>query len=177
MKIKQGTTKGWAYILLSMMLIGFALTLIGCTGKEIVTETVKTEYIDRYIHDTIRIDNLTQIIDSIRESVIESRRDCVVIVKDTSGNVINSSQWHFRDTNKELSHSKEKFDSVAYYRSIVDSLRRIKNDSTYITKVVEKELSLWDRTKIKFGGLAFVIVAATIIYLTWYIKRKDRQNI
>ena len=174
---KQGASTGWAYMLLSMMLIGFALTLIGCKGKEVVTESVRTEYVDKYIHDTIRIDNLTQIIDSIRESVIESRRDCVVIVKDTAGNVINSSQWHFRDTNKELSHSKEMFDSVAYYRSIVDSLRRIKQDSTYIEKVVEKELSLWDRTKIRFGGLAFIIVAATIIYLTWFIKRKDKQNI
>ena len=174
---KQGTSTGWAYMLLSMMLIGFALTLLGCKGKEIVTETVKTEYVDRYIHDTIRVDNLTQILDSIRESVIESRRDCVVIVKDTSGNVINSSQWHFRDTNKELSHSKEKVDSTAYFRSIVDSWRRIKNDSVYVKKEVEKELSLWDRTKIKFGGLAFAIVAATIIYLTWFIKRKDKQNI
>ena len=174
---KQGTTKGWAYMLLSMMLIGFALTLIGCKGKQIVTETVKTEYVDRLIHDTIRIDNLTQIIDSIRESVIESRRDCVVIIKDTAGNVINSSQWHFRDTNKELSHESTKVDSTAYYRSVIDSLRRIKNDSVYVEKVIEKQLSLWDRTKIKFGGLAFVIVAATIIYLTWFIKRKDRQNI
>ena len=174
---KQGTSIGWAYMLLSMMLIGFALTLIGCKGKEIVTETVRTEYIDRYVHDTIRVDNLTQILDSVYKSVIESRRDCVVIVKDTAGNVINSSQWHYRDTSKELSHSKEKFDSTAYYRSMVDSLRRIKQDSAYIEKVVEKELSLWDRTKIRFGGLAFIIVAATIIYLTWYTKRKDRQNI
>ena len=174
---KQGTSTGWAYMLLSMMLIGFALTLIGCKSKQIVTETVRTEYIDRYIHDTIRLDNLTQIIDSIRESVIESRRDCVIIVKDTAGNVINSSQWHFRDTNKELSHETTKVDSTAYYRSIVDSLRRIKQDSTYIEKVVEKELSLWDSIKIKFGGLAFAIVAATIIYLTWYVKRKDKQNI
>lgn len=174
---KQGTSTGWAYMLLSMMLIGFALTLIGCKGKEIVTETVKTEYVDRYIHDTIRVDNLTQILDSIRESVIESRRDCVVIVKDTAGNVINTAQWHYRDTNKELSHSKEKVDSTAYFRSVIDSLRRIKNDSTIITQYVEKKLSLWDSIKIKFGGLAFCIVAATIIYLTWYIKRKDRQNI
>ena len=173
----QGTSAGWAYMLLSMMLIGFALTLIGCKSKQIVTETVRTEYIDRYIHDTIRVDNLTQIIDSIRESVIESRRDCVIIVKDTAGNVINSSQWHFRDTNKELSHETTKVDSTAYFRSIVDSLRRIKQDSVYIKKEVEKELSLWDRTKIKFGGLAFAIVAATIIYLTWYVKRKDKQNI
>ena len=164
-------------MLLSMMLIGFALTLIGCKSKDIVTETVRTEYIDRYIHDTIRVDNLTQILDSVRESVIESRRDCVVIEIDTAGNVINTAQWHYRDTNKELSHSKEKVDSTAYFRSVIDSLRRIKQDSIYIKKEVEKELTLWDRTKIKFGGLAFCIVAATIIYLTWFIKRKDRQNI
>ena len=173
----QGTSTGWAYILLSMMLIGFALTLLGCKGKEIVTESVRTEYVDRYIHDTIRVDNLTQILDSIRESVIESVKDCVVIVKDTAGNVINTAQWHYRDTSKELSHSKEKVDSTAYFRSVIDSLRRIKNDSTIITQYVEKKLSLWDRTKIKFGGLAFTIVAATIIYLTWFIKRKDKQNI
>ena len=164
-------------MLLSMMLIGFALTLIGCKSKEIVTETVRTEYIDRYVHDTIRVDNLTQILDSVRESVIESRRDCVVITKDTAGNVINTAQWHFRDTSKELSHSKEKVDSTAYFRSVIDSLRRIKNDSTIITQYVEKKLSLWDSIKIKFGGLAFAIVAATIIYLTWYVKRKDKQNI
>ena len=160
-----------------MMLIGFALTLIGCKGKQVVTENVRTEYIDRYVHDTIHIGNLTQIIDSVRVSVTESVKDCVVIVKDTAGNVINKAQWHNRDTNKELSHSKEKVDSTAYFRSVIDSLRRIKQDSVYIKKEVEKELSLWDRTKINFGGLAFVIVAATIIYLTWFIKRKDRQNI
>ena len=164
-------------MLLSMMLIGFALTLIGCKGKEIVTETVKTEYVDRYIHDTIRVDNLTQILDSIHQSVIESVKDCVIIVKDTAGNVINTAQWHYRDTSKELSHSKEKVDSTAYFRSIIDSLRRIKNDSTTITQYVEKKLSLWDSIKIKFGGLAFTIVAATIIYLTWFIKRKDKLTV
>lgn len=174
---KQGTSTGWAYILLSMMLIGFALTLLGCKGKQIVTESVRTEYVDRYIHDTIRVDNLTQILDSVRESVIESRRDCVVIEKDTAGNVINSSQWHFRDKTRELSHKRTKVDSMAYFRSVIDSLRRIKNDSTIITQYVEKKLSLWDSIKIKFGGLAFCIVAATIIYLTWFIKRKDKQNI
>ena len=174
---KQGTSTGWAYMLLSMMLIGFALTLIGCKSKQVVTETVRTEYIDRYVHDTIRIGNLTQIIDSVRVLVTESVKDCVVIVKDTAGNVINKAQWHNRDTNKELSHSKEKVDSTAYFRSIVDSLRRIKQDSIYITKTEQQKLSLWDSIKIKFGGLAFCIVAATIIYLTWYVKRKDKQNI
>ena len=176
---KQGTSTGWAYILLSMMLIGFALTLIGCKGKQVVMETVRTEYIDRYVHDTIRIGNLTQIIDSVRVSVTESVKDCVVIVKDTAGNVINKAQWHNRDTNKELSHSKETVDSVAYYRSIIDSLRRIKNDTIYIEKV--KETSLWNdiksEIKQRICGLLHIIIAAVIIYLIWYVKRKDRQNI
>ena len=175
--IRQETVKGWAYILLIMMLIGFTLTLIGCKSKRIVTETVRTEYIDRYIHDTIRVDNLTQILDSIRESVIESRRDCVVIIQDTAGNVIYCDRWHYQSKDKVSSHDTKKVDSTAYYRSIVDSLRRIKKDSTNNTIYIEKELSLWDRMKVKFGGLAFVIVVATIIYLTWFIKRKDRQNI
>ena len=157
-------------MLLSMMLIGFALTLIGCKGKQVVTETVRTEYIDRYVHDTIRIGNLTQIIDSVRVSVTESVKDCVVIVKDTSGNVIN----------KELSHSKETVDSVAYYRSIIDSLRRIKNDNTIYTEKA-KEASLWDsiknEIKQRICGLLHIVIAAVIIYLIWYVKRKDRQNI
>ena len=164
-------------MLLSMMLIGFALTLIGCKGKEIVTETVRTEYVDRYIHDTIHVENLSQIIDSVRRSVIESRRDCIVIIKDTAGNVINTAQWHFKDTSKELSHSTETVDSTAYFRSVIDSLRRVKQDSVYIKKEVEKELSLWNKAKIQFGGVAFVIVAATIIYLTWFIKRKDKLTV
>ena len=171
----QGTSTGWAYILLSMMLIGFALTLIGCKGKQVVTETVRTEYIDRYVHDTIRIGNLTQIIDSVRVSVTESVKDCVVIVKDTAGNVINKAQWHNRDTNKELSHSKETVDSVAYYRSIIDSLRRIKNDTVYIETV--KKASLWDSIKSEIKqricGLLHIVIAAVIIYLIWYVKRKD----
>lgn len=174
---KQGTSTGWAYMLLSMMLIGFALTLIGCKGKEIVTETIRTEYIDRYVHDTIHVENLSQIVDSVRQSVIESRRDCIVIIKDTAGNVINTVQWHYRDTNKELSHSKEKVDSTAYFRSVIDSLRRLKNDSVYVKKEVEKELSVWDKAKLQFGGWALLFVLATIIYTIWCCDRKDKLNV
>ena len=174
---KQGTSTGWAYMLLSMMLIGFALTLIGCKGKENMTEKVRVENLIKEVHDTLWLDRLIYVIDSTAQSTTKEVRDCTVITQDANGNVLGTDRWHFLDTSQELSHSKEKVDSTAYFRSIVDSLRRIKQDSVYIKKEVEKELSLWDRTKIKFGGLAFAIVAATIIYLTWYVKRKDKQNI
>ena len=173
----QGTSTGWAYILLSMMLIGFALTLIGCKGKENMTEKTRVDNLVNEVHDTLWLERLVYVIDSTAQSTIKEVRDCTVIRQDSNGNVLRTDRWHYRDTNKELSHSKEKVDSTAYFRSIIDSLRRIKQDSVYTKKEVDKELSLWDRTKIKFGGLAFVIIAAAIIYLTWFVKRKDRQNI
>ena len=173
----QGTSTGWAYILLSMMLIGFALTLIGCKGKENMTEKTSVENLIKDVHDTLWLERLVYVIDSTAQSTTKEVRDCTVIRQDANGNVLGTDRWHYRDTNKELSHSKEKVDSTAYFRSIIDSLRRIKQDSIYITKTEQQKLSLWDSIKIKFGGLAFCIVAATIIYLTWYVKRKDKQNI
>ena len=174
---KQGTSTGWAYMLLSMMLIGFALTLIGCKSKENMTEKVRVETLIKEVHDTLWLERLIYVIDSTAQSTTKEVRDCTVITQDANGNVLGTDRWHFKDTSKELSHSKEKVDSTAYFRSIIDSLRRIKQDSIYITKTEQQKLSLWDSIKIKFGGLAFCIVAATIIYLTWYVKRKDKQNI
>ena len=174
---KQGASTGWAYMLLSMMLTGFALTLIGCKSKENMAEKVRVENLIKEVHDTLWLERLIYVIDSTAQSTTKEVRDCTVIRQDANGNVLGTDRWHYRDTNKELAHSKEKVESTAYFRSIVDSLRRIKQDSVYIKKEVEKELSLWDRTKIKFGGLAFCIVAATIIYHTWFIQRKDKQNI
>lgn len=177
MKIEQGTSIGWAYMLLSMMLIGFVLTLIGCKGKENVIERVRTEYAVNEVHDTLWKERLVYIIDSTRHATSVHERDCTVVRQDAQGNVIGTDRWHSKDTDKELSHSKEKFDSAAYFRSVIDSLRRVKQDSVYIKKEVEKELSLWNKAKIQFGGVAFVIVAATIIYLTWFIKRKDKLTV
>lgn len=174
---KQGTTKGWAYMLLSMMLIGFALTLIGCKSKENMTEKVRVETLIEEVHDTLWLDRLIYVIDSMAQSTTKEVRDCTVIRQDANGNVLGTDRWHYRDASKEMSKTKQTIDSVAYYHSVVDSLRRIKNDSVYVKKETEKKLSLWDRTKIQFGGLAFVIVAATVIYLAWFIQRKDRQNI
>lgn len=174
---KQGTSKGWAYMLLSMMLIGFALTLIGCKGQESITDSVRTETLIKEVHDTLWLDRLVYIVDSTAQATTKEVRDCTVVRQDANGQAISTERWHFQDTNKEMSKTKQTIDSVAYYRSVIDSLRRVKNDSVYIKKEVEKELSLWDSVKIKFGGLAFVIVAATIIYLTWFIKRKDKLNV
>ena len=174
---KQGTSTGWAYILLSMMLIGFTLTLMGCKSQESITDSVRTETLIKEVHDTLWLDRLVYIVDSTAQATTKEVRDCTVVRQDANGKAISTERWHFQDTNKEMSKTKQTIDSVAYYRSVVDSLRRVKNDSVYVKKEVEKELSLWDSVKIKFGGLAFIVVAATIIYLTWYIKRKDKLTV
>lgn len=177
MKMKRKASNVWAHLFLMMMLIGFTLTLIGCKGKNNVTESVKTEYVDRYVHDTIWKERIIHIVDSAWFSKTVAERDCTVVRQDAQGNVIRTDRWHSKDTKNEISHSKEKFDSAAYYRSMIDSLRRIKNVSNNNTVYFEKELSFLDKLKIDIGGYAFVILSALLIYRTWYIKRKDRQNI
>lgn len=174
---KQGTSTGWAYILLSMMLIGFTLTLMGCKSQESITDSVRTETLIKEVHDTLWLDRLVYIVDSTVQATTKEVRDCTVVRQDVNGKAISTERWHFQDTNKEMSKTKQTIDSVAYYRSVIDSLRRLKNDSVYVKKEVEKELSVWDKAKLQFGGWAFIVVAATIIYLTWYIKRKDKLNV
>lgn len=174
---KQGTSTGWAYILLSMMLIGFALTLIGCKSQESITDSVHTETLIKEVHDTLWLDRLVYIVDSTAQATTKEVRDCTVVRQDANGQAISTERWHFQDTSKEMSKTKQTIDSVAYYRSVADSLRKAIQDSAYISNEVEKELSLWDSIKIKFGGWAFVIVAAVVIYLIWYTKRKDKQNV
>ena len=174
---KQGTSTGWAYILLCMMLIGFTLTLVGCKSQESITDSVHTETLIKEVHDTLWFDRLVYIVDSTAQATTKEVRDCTVVRQDANGKAISTERWHFQDTNKKMSKTKQTIDSVAYYRSVVDSLRRLKNDSVYVKKEVEKELSVWDKAKIQFGGWAFIIVAATIIYLTWYIKRKDKLTV
>ena len=73
--------------------------------------------------------------------------------------------------------NRKDFELSSIVDIVVDCCKSAVYSDTAIKKEVEKELSLWDSIKIKFGGLAFIIVATSIIYLTWFIKRKDRQNI
>ena len=60
----QGTSTGWAYMLLSMMFIGFALTLVGCKTIEYVpVEVVKTQTKDHLVevHDSVYVRDSTVI--------------------------------------------------------------------------------------------------------------------
>ena len=170
---KQGTSKGWACILLCMMLIGFTLTLVGCKSQESITDSVHTETLIKEVHDTLWLDRLVYIVDSTAQATTKEVRDCTVVRQDANGKAISTERWHFQDTNKEMSKTKQTIDSVAYYRSIVDSLRTLKNDSVY----VKKELSVWDKAKLQFGGWALLFVLATIIYTIWCFDRKDKLNV
>lgn len=174
---KQGTSTGWAYILLCMMLIGFTLTLVGCKSQESITDSVRTETLIKELHDTLWLDRLVYIVDSTAQATTKEVRDCTVVRQDANGQAISTERWHFQDTNKEMSKTKQTIDSVAYYRSVIDSLRRLKNDSVYVKKEVEKELSVWDKAKLQFGGWALFFVLATIIYTIWCCDRKDKLNV
>lgn len=160
------------------MLTAIVLLLASCKTTEYVPiETTHTEYIEKVVFDTAEVNRLRLLVDSVSHSVVIVQKDCTVMTVDTAGNV--KSKERYKDTTKDrlVEHKTREIDSTAYYRSMIDSLRHIKNDTIQKPYPVEKQLTKWQQFKVDYGGYMLTIILATIIYLTWWAKRKDRLTI
>lgn len=160
------------------LLSAIVLLLASCKTTEYVPiETTHTEYIEKVVFDTAEVSRLRLLVDSISHSVVIVQKDCTVMTVDTTGNV--KSKERYKDTTKDrlIEHKTREVDSTAYYRSMIDSLRHIKNDTIQKPYPVEKQLTKWQQFKVDYGGYMLTIILATIIYLTWWAKRKDRLTI
>lgn len=145
---KQGTSKGWAYILLSMMLIGIYLTLTACKTIEKVeyvpVKTVKTEYRDRLLetYDSIHI------------------HDSVFV--QVKGDTIFKDRW-------KLVYKNRYVHDTAYVH---------RTDSIPVPYPVEKRLDNWEQFKVDYMGYITAILLAAlatlIIYIRW--RRKPQSS-
>lgn len=160
------------------LLSAIVLLLASCKTTEYVPiETTHTEYVEKVVFDTAEVNRLRLLVDSVSHSVVIVQKDCTVMTVDTAGNV--KSKERYKDTTKDrlVEHKTREIDSTAYYRSMIDSLRHIKNDTIQKPYPVEKQLTKWQQFKVDYGGYMLTIILATIIYLTWWAKRKDRLTI
>lgn len=160
------------------MLTAIVLLLASCKTTEYVPiETTHTEYVEKIVFDTAEVNRLRLLVDSVSRTVVIVQKDCTVMTVDTAGNV--KSKERYKDTTKDrlVEHKTREIDSTAYYRSMIDSLRHIKNDTIQKPYPVEKQLTKWQQFKVDYGGYMLTIILATIIYLTWWAKRKDRLTI
>lgn len=166
------------YIFKISLLSAIVLLLASCrTTKYVPIETIHTEYIEKTVVDSSQINRLKYLVDSVKQSVMVIKKDCTVLVVDTAGNI--KSKEHYQDTSRDrlVEHKTREVDSTAYYRSVIDSLRNIKNDTIPMPYPVKKELNKWQQFKVEYGGYMLFVILVTIIYLIWWSKRKDKLTI
>ena len=162
------------YLFKIALLSAIVLLLASCKSVQYMPiETTHTEYIEKVVVDSSEISRLRYLVDSVRQSVTIVYKDCTIMVVDTAGNV--KSKERYKDTTKDrlVEHKTKEIDSTAYYRSIIDSLRHIKNDTIPMPYPIEKELTKWQQFKIDYSTwiiLVLLILLTCIILLYRYRK-------
>lgn len=123
-------------------------------------------YID-IVHDSLNVVTVKNVVDSV------SIRDSLVIVLDSAGNILQTKEWHVKE-----SYRNER-DSTAYYRSLayqaIAELVKERNESKEV--YVEKQLTKWQQFKIDYGGYSFFLLALLLIYMIYSIIRFFRMRV
>lgn len=165
-------------ILLVAILIA---SLYGCTTiRYVPIETTKTEYVEKVIRDTSDTYQLKHIIDSLITDRTTHQRDCVIIVKDTAGAVINRQEYHNTTKTIRTHHKQKESDSVMFYKMKVDSLLNKREDVVQVPVHVKRELTRWEKFKSDWFGLIVIVslAALAVLYLMlWWQKKKNKSNI
>lgn len=137
---------------LLFILLLFCLILTGCRSRYIPPP--QESYINIrdsvVLRDSVVIRNETNKIDSV---II---KDSTVLVMDTSGNIIRTELYRYKEVNRQLTEKYEAL-QVEYSR-----LEALKQQVEYIPYPVEKELTWWQKIKLSIGEILIVIVLVLI---------------
>lgn len=160
--------------------IFFAVLFTSCSHRTYVPlQSVRTDTVYMARKDSVHIkDSLVvkQVI-NIRDSI--AIHDSVVIVKDEQGNVKERlivryrDRWHATQDNLTLQRQLDR------YKASNDSLRAIKKEHIEIPKVIDRELSKWQKIKMDVGGWAIGALSATMLaaityVIVWLLKKYRR---
>lgn len=77
-------------------------------------------------------------------------RDSTIFYLDTSGNIIRSELYQYKEVTRELS---EKYDALL---SQYKALQEQKSETNVIPYPVEKELTWWQETRMRLGELSLI---------------------
>lgn len=153
---------------------GLIFALFGCTTtKYVPIETVRTEYVQA---DTAEIYNrLKQIFETQKQSeqrtdsLVDTNKETIVVNEQGDTTRYESVRVIYRSTNKE----RELERVIEQKDSLIGELRTqslsAKVDSVAVPYPVEKELTVWQRTKVEWGGWAFALLA--VIFVVWIRRR------
>ena len=154
-------------VFFAMMLIaGIMLVAFGsCSSVQYVP--VREE-----IHDTVRINKT----DTVSHYKITKEKEFVYIkdsastMVDNEGKVLKNEIWH----NKLI--IREKSDSIAHYKALVDSLMAVKQREKEVPVIVEKPLTKWQQRFMTIGkvsvGIGIGLLVVGVIWLVLWLRKK-----
>lgn len=172
------------YVYSMLIIIGLlaltALCFTSCSHRTYVPlQSVHTDTIYMARKDSVHIKDslITRQVINIRDSI--AIHDSVVIVKDEQGNVKERlivryrDRWHATQDYLTLLHLIDR------YKASNDSLRATMKEHIEVPKVVERELSRWQKIKMDVGGWAIgamsTFLLAIIGYIVVWLLKKYRK--
>ena len=169
------------YVYSMLILIGLlaltALCLTSCSHRVYVpVQSIRTDTVYMARKDSVHIKDslITRQVINIRDSI--AIHDSVVIIKDEQGNIKERlivryrDRWHATQDYLTLLHLIDR------YKASIDSLRATRKEHIEVPKIVERELSRWQKIKMDVGGWAIgamstFILAAVGYIVVWLLKK------
>lgn len=160
--------KKLGYVLWFFLALLLLCHLVSC--KSIDTESSQkhsdTVVVDRLVSDSSLIVKWKDTFLSYYERMLVTRRDCLVIIVDSTGNEKARQEWHDTLKDRDRQTNENKVDSVAILKSKIDSLMCIKSNENIIhtttTEYVEKELNWLQVTLITIGVIALLAMISKL---------------
>lgn len=172
------------YVYSMLILIGLlaltALCLTSCSHRVYVpVQSIRTDTIYMSRKDSVHIKDslITRQVINIRDSV--AIHDSVVIIKDEQGNIKEKLIVRYRDHWHATQDALTLLRLIDRYKASNDSLLATMREHIEAPKVVERELSRWEKLKMDVGGWAIgamsTFLLAIIGYIVVWLLKKYRK--
>jgi len=172
------------YVYAMLIIIGLlaltSLCFTSCSHRVYVpVQSIRTDTIYMSRKDSVHIKDslITRQVINIRDSV--AIHDSVVIVKDEQGNIKERLIVRYRDHWHATQDALTLLRLIDHYKASNDSLLATMREHIEVPKVVERELSRWEKIKMDVGGWAIgamsTVLLGVIGYIVVWLLKKYRK--
>lgn len=172
------------YVYAMLIIIGLlaltSLCFTSCSHRVYVpVQSIRTDTIYMSRKDSVHIKDslITRQVITVRDSV--AIHDSVVIIKDEQGNIKERLIVRYRDHWHATQDALTLLRLIDHYKASNDSLLATMREHIEVPKVVERELSRWEKIKMDVGGWAIGALSATLLaaiayIIIWLLKKYRR---
>ena len=162
------------YVYTMLIIIGLlaltSLCFTSCSHRVYVpVQSIRTDTIYMSRKDSVHIKDslITRQVITVRDSV--AIHDSVVIIKDEQGNIKERLIVRYRDHWHATQDALTLLRLIDHYKASNDSLLATMREHIEVPKVVERELSRWEKIKMDVGGWAIGAMSTVLLGVIGYI--------